>query len=186
MSIPNCGSFKISVNLSSKQLLPTLITKLHQVIGDTGINPNNLILEITESMIMENAESIGPIMEQIKNMGVKLHIDDFGTGYSSLSYLHGFPVDALKIDSSFIEGLCDSKEKAEIVSAIITLAHSMNMYVVAEGVETEEQLNHIISLNCEYLQGFLFSKPLESKEAEGLLRQIQNDFIRNVSQSITE
>jgi len=186
MSIPNCGSFKISVNLSSKQLLPTLITKLHQVIGDTGINPNNLILEITESMIMENAESIGPIMEQIKNMGVKLHIDDFGTGYSSLSYLHGFPVDALKIDRSFIEGLSESKEKAEIVNAIITLAHSMNMYVVAEGVETEEQLNHITSLNCEYLQGFLFSKPLESKEAEGMLNQVQFDFIRNLSQSIRE
>ncbi len=184
--IPDCGSLTMSVNLSSKQLLPILITKLDQVIGETGITPHNLILEITESMIMENAESIGPIMEQIKNMGIKLHIDDFGTGYSSLRYLHDFPVDALKIDRSFVEGLNDSKEKSEIVNAIATLAHSMNMDIVAEGVETEEQLNHIISLHCEYLQGFLFSRPLESKKAEDLLHQVQFDFIRNLSHSIRE
>jgi diguanylate cyclase (GGDEF)-like protein/PAS domain S-box-containing protein len=185
-SIPDCGSLNISVNLSSKQLLPILITKLDQVLGETGINPHNLILEITESMIMENAESIGPIMEQIKNMGVKLHIDDFGTGYSSLRYLHDFPVDALKIDRSFIKGLNESREKSEIVNAITTLAHSMNMDIVAEGVETEEQLHHIISLHCEYLQGFLFSKPLESTKAEDLLHQVQFDFIRNLSHSFRE
>jgi EAL domain-containing protein (putative c-di-GMP-specific phosphodiesterase class I) len=185
-SIPDCGSLTISVNLSSKQLLPTLVKKLDQVIRATGIAPNNLILEITESMIMENAESIGPIMEQIKDMDIKMHIDDFGTGYSSLRYLHDFPVDALKIDRSFIDGITDSKEKSEIVNAITTLAHSMNMEVVAEGVETEEQLNQVTSLHCEYLQGFLFSKPLESKKAEELLSQGKMDFIRNLTHSFKQ
>ncbi len=185
-SIPDCGSLTISVNLSSKQLLPTLVKKLDQVIRATGIAPNNLILEITESMIMENAESIGPIMEQIKDMDIKMHIDDFGTGYSSLRYLHDFPVDALKIDRSFIDGITDSKEKSEIVNAITTLAHSMNMEVVAEGVETEEQLNQVTSLHCEYIQGFLFSKPLESKKAEELLSQGKMDFIRNLTHSFKQ
>jgi len=185
-SIPDCGSITISVNLSSKQLLPTLVKKLDQVIRETGIVPNNLILEITESMIMENAEAIGPIMEQIKNMDIKIHIDDFGTGYSSLRYLHDFPVDALKIDRSFINGLAENKEKLEIVNAITTLAHSMNMEVVAEGVETEEQLNQVTSLHCEYFQGFLFSQPLESKKAEGLLSQGQIDYIRNLTHSFKQ
>jgi diguanylate cyclase (GGDEF)-like protein/PAS domain S-box-containing protein len=185
-SILNCGSLTMSVNLSSKQLLPTLVKKLDQVIKETGITPGNLILEITESMIMENAESIGPIMEQIKDMDIKIHIDDFGTGYSSLRYLHDFPVDALKIDRSFINGLTDSKEKSEIVNAIMTLAYSMNMDVVAEGVETEDQLNKMILLKCEYLQGFLFSKPLDSKKAEELLSQWHSDFILNLTHSFRQ
>ena len=185
-TIPDCGSLTISVNLSSKQLLPTMVKRLDQVIQETGIASNNLILEITESMIMENAELIGPIMEQIKNMNVKLHIDDFGTGYSSLRYLHDFPVDALKIDRSFIMGLTDSKEKSEIVNAITTLAHSMNMHVVAEGVETEEQMHRVMALDCEYLQGYLFSKPLESKKAEDLLSQGKIDYIRNLTHSFKE
>ena len=135
-------------------------------------------------MIMENAESMGPIMEQIKNMSIKMHIDDFGTGYSSLRYLHDFPVDALKIDRSFIKGLTMSKEKIDIVTAIMTLANSMNMYVVAEGVETVEQLNRIIELKCQYLQGYLFSKPLDADEAEELLKKGQINLIRNLTQSL--
>ena len=185
-NIPDYDSLTISVNLSSKQLLPTLVRKLNQVIQETGVSADNLILEITESMIMENADTIGPIMEQIKDMGIKLHIDDFGTGYSSLRYLHDFPVDALKIDRSFIMGLVDSKEKLEIVSAITTLAHSMNMEVVAEGVETEEQLNQVTLLHCEFIQGFLFSKPLESNKAEGLLSQGKINLIRNLTHSFRQ
>ncbi len=177
-SIPGFGAVSVSVNLSSKQVLPTLVTKLNEVIRETGISAQHLILEITESMIMDNSEIIGPIMAQIKNMDVKLHIDDFGTGYSSLRYLHDFPVDALKIDRSFIYGMTQNEEKVKIVSAITTLAHGMNMAVVAEGVETEGQLHLISEFECEYLQGFLFSKPLESKQATELLRQGDVYFIQ--------
>jgi EAL domain-containing protein (putative c-di-GMP-specific phosphodiesterase class I) len=168
---PKSPPLTISVNLSSKQLLPTLVKKLDQIIQLTEINPESLILEITESMIMENADALGPIMQQIKNMNIKIHIDDFGTGYSSLRYLHDFPVDALKIDRSFIRGLNSSREKLEIVNAIASLAHSMNMEVVAEGVENEEQLKQIRSLNCEYLQGFLFSVPLDREDAVRYISQ---------------
>ncbi len=181
---PTAKPLTISVNLSSKQLLPTLVKKIDQIIQLTELNPECLILEITETMIMENANAIGPILQQLKNMNIKIHIDDFGTGYSSLRYLHDFPVDALKIDRSFINGINNSREKMEIVNAIITLAHSMNMKVVAEGVETEEQLKQVRALKCEYLQGFLFSKPLDSENAERLLCKGKWEFFDNMTHSI--
>lgn len=127
--------------------------------------------EITESVIMENPEVAAKTLMKLKEMNVRLHIDDFGTGYSSLNYLQHFPVDALKIDKSFVHLMYDNKDKFEIVKLIITLAHNLNMHVVAEGVETVEQQRLLNELNCEYLQGYLFSKPLDAQAAGDFLRE---------------
>ncbi len=167
----------VSVNISSKQLLPTLVKHIKDVLGKTGLDPGSLILEITESILMESAEMVAPLLLQLKGLGVKLYIDDFGTGYSSLSYLHGFPVDVLKIDRSFIARIGSNGDNLEIVKAIVTLAHSLDMKVIAEGVETEEQLEKLKKLGCEYIQGFFYSKPLEMKMFEDLLKQSGGDLL---------
>ncbi len=161
----------MSVNVSSKQMLPDLIRHIKQVIRDTGIEPGSLVLEITESMIMENAGIVAPLFLQLKDINVKLHIDDFGTGYSSLSYLHQFPVDVLKIDRSFVSRLGFNGDNMKIVMAIATLAHSLNMDIIAEGVETEDQIAQLRTLKCKYMQGYFFSRPLDCKEIEKLLRR---------------
>ncbi|NOZ69240.1 MAG: EAL domain-containing protein, partial [Deferribacteres bacterium] len=161
----------VSVNISSRQMLPDLIKYIKEVIRDTGIEPSTLILEITESMIMENAQTVAPLFLQLKDINVKLHIDDFGTGYSSLSYLHQFPVDVLKIDRSFVSRLGFNGDNMKIVRAIATLAHSLNMDIIAEGVETEDQIEQLRSLNCKYMQGYFFSRPLNCSETERLLRR---------------
>lgn len=157
---------KINVNISSKQFLPDLINQVKLVLQKTKIEPMNLTLEITETLLMENAELTAPLLQQLKDMGVMLHIDDFGTGYSSLSYLHNFPFDGLKIDRSFIAKIGTKDEKLEILKAIITLAQNLDLHVVAEGVETNEQFIKIKKMNCDYIQGFLLSKPLSALDAE--------------------
>jgi len=161
----------VSVNISSKQLLPNLVDYIKGVLDDTKLAPNNLILEITESMLMENADTVAPLLIQLKEMDVQLHIDDFGTGYSSLSYLHQFPLDVLKIDRSFVSRIGANGDNLEIIKAITTLAHSLNMDIVAEGVETEMQLTQLKALGCEYMQGYYFSKPLAAIEIESLLKK---------------
>ncbi|MDO8282966.1 MAG: EAL domain-containing protein [Thermodesulfovibrionia bacterium] len=163
---------KMNVNISSKQFLPDLINQVKLVITTTKIDPKNLTLEITETLLMENAEMTAPLLQQLKDMGVMLQIDDFGTGYSSLSYLHNFPFDGLKIDRSFIAKIGTKDEKLEILKAIITLAQNLDLHVVAEGVETSEQFVKIKKLNCEYIQGFLLSKPLSAADAEIFLTDI--------------
>jgi diguanylate cyclase (GGDEF)-like protein/PAS domain S-box-containing protein len=174
---PAVSQLSISVNISSKQLLPNLINQIRSVIRATRLAPEYLVLEITESMIMENAELASPLLQQLKDMNVNIHIDDFGTGYSSLSYLHQFPVDVLKVDRSFVKRIGSSEDNLEIVRAITTLAHSLNMDVIAEGVETEAQLNQLKELECKYMQGYLFSKPLNSEDIEALLQKGRIDLI---------
>lgn len=174
---PSDTPLTVSVNISSKQFLHNLIEQVTQIFQKTDLEASSLILEITESMIMENAESIAPLLLQLKDVNVKLQIDDFGTGYSSLSYLHHFPIDALKIDRSFIKVLGIEDEKLEIVRAIITLAHNLNMDVIAEGVETEDQVTQLKMLKCEYMQGYLFSKPLNSKAVETFLLRQSRTFL---------
>jgi len=174
---PSVSHLSVSVNISSKQLLPKLINQIRHVLQETGIKPECLVLEITESMIMENAKLAGPLLLQLKDMNVKIHIDDFGTGYSSLSYLHQFPVDVLKVDRSFVRRIGANEDNIEIVRAITTLAHSLNMKVIAEGVETEEQLAQLKALGCEYMQGYLFSKPLSGKDMEALLQKGRIDLV---------
>lgn len=160
----------MSVNLSSVQLSQLgLIERLDQIIKETGIKGHCLKLEITESAIMENATTGVVMLEQLKALGVQLSIDDFGTGYSSLARLHQLPIDTLKIDRSFVSQMGDDSESLEIVRTIITLAHSLEMDVIAEGVETLEEWQQLRSLNCEYAQGYFFSKPVARQAAEALL-----------------
>ncbi|MEP0801270.1 EAL domain-containing protein [Funiculus sociatus GB2-A5] len=160
----------ISVNLSSKQFTqPNLALAVHQILQDTGLDAGSLRLEITESAVMENAESAISTLLQLKKLGVQLYIDDFGTGYSSLSYLHRFPIDTLKIDRSFVSRMSGDSENLEIVSTIVTLAHNLGLDVIAEGVETSEQLAQLRALKCEYGQGYFFSRPLDVKAIEVLM-----------------
>ena len=160
----------MSVNLSGKQLTQTdLIEQIQNTLRQTGLNPTCLRLEITESVVMDNAELATNTLLQLRKLGVHLSIDDFGTGYSSLSYLHRFPVNTLKIDRSFIGRMANGDENSEIVRTICTLANNLGMEVVAEGVETREQLEQLRSLKCEYGQGFFFSRPLDAEDATALL-----------------
>ncbi|MEH1937201.1 MAG: EAL domain-containing protein [Nostoc sp.] len=160
----------ISVNLSTKQFLqPGLIEQITQIIQETDLEASNLKLEITESVLMENIQSATFMLLQLQQMNIQLHLDDFGVGYSSLSYLQRFPSNALKIDRSFIAKIGANGENLEIIQAIITLAQSLNKDVIAEGVETVEQLAQLRAMKCKYAQGYFFSQPLDSKSIERLI-----------------
>ena len=164
------ASLTMSVNFSGLHLVQLgLLERLEQVLRETGVEGRNLKLEITESGLLKNATSGTEILQELKTLGVKLSIDDFGTGYSSLARLHQLPIDTLKIDRSFVSRMGNEGESLEIIRAIMMLAHSLEMDVIAEGVETPEQLSRLRSLNCEYGQGYFFSRPVDSKRAEELL-----------------
>ncbi len=164
------AAMTMSVNLSSKQFMQAnLIQQIRQILSETGLEPGCLRLEITESVIMEKAETTSKMLKQLKSLGVQLSIDDFGTGYSSLSYLHHFPVDTLKVDRSFVSRMDADGGKSEIVRTIITLAHNLGMKVVAEGVETAHQQKQLTILQCEYGQGYLFSRPVIADLAGALI-----------------
>ncbi|HET7145420.1 MAG TPA: EAL domain-containing protein, partial [Anaerolineales bacterium] len=130
---------------------------------------SNLKLELTESMIVEDTASTAAMLSELRALGVQVQIDDFGTGYSSLGYLQRLPIDTLKIDRTFVSRIEKDGSGSEIVRTILALAHDMGMKVIAEGVETEEQLLKLKSMDCEYGQGFLFTKPLDSRTAGSLL-----------------
>ncbi|MEH1779855.1 MAG: EAL domain-containing protein [Nostoc sp.] len=154
----------MSVNLSARLFLqPNFVEQIDRIIYENKINPAYLELEITESVIMENSHAIKIILQQLKQRKIKLIMDDFGTGYSSLSYLHSFPFNALKIDQSFVKRMQENKENMGLVPAMIGIANSMGMSAIAEGVETEEQLVQLRSLNCNFAQGYLFSQPIEQQ-----------------------
>lgn len=162
----------ISVNLSTKQFLQQdLIRQLDALMEDYDLEPGGLGLEITEGVILHGSESAVDILNILKSSAVRLYLDDFGTGYSSLSYLQNFPIDTLKIDRSFISGKAGRGGRPEIVKAIINLAHSLGIDVVAEGIETEGQLADLRALGCEYGQGFLFAPALDAEAASALLDQ---------------
>jgi diguanylate cyclase (GGDEF)-like protein/PAS domain S-box-containing protein len=163
----------VSVNLSPKQFLLTdLVTVIKQVLRETGLDVGCLKLEITENVLMSNIETVQQTLSHIKALGIELYLDDFGTGYSSLSYLHRFPIDALKIDRSFVCRIGANGENSEIARAIVNLAHSMGLMVIAEGIETKEQLQELRSLSCKFGQGNMFSMPVDASEAESLLKRI--------------
>jgi diguanylate cyclase (GGDEF)-like protein/PAS domain S-box-containing protein len=160
----------MSVNLSGKQFTqPDLLGEVTRILEETGLDPRSLKLEITESVVMENIEAAVEMLESLRALGVEVSIDDFGTGYSSLSYLHRLPIDTLKVDRSFVSRMASNNENTEIVRTIVTLAQSLDMKVVAEGVETSEQLAQLQILRCEGGQGFLFSRPLDAEGAGALL-----------------
>lgn len=160
----------MSVNLSARLFSqPNLVDQIDRIIYVNNINPAYLELEITESVIMENSDAIAIILQQLKQRKIKLIMDDFGTGYSSLSYLHSFPLNALKIDKSFVKRMQENKEDMGLVPAMIGIANSMGMSAIAEGVETQEQLAQLRTLNCNFAQGYLFSKPIEEQLVTKLL-----------------
>jgi diguanylate cyclase (GGDEF)-like protein/PAS domain S-box-containing protein len=162
----------ISVNLSSKQFgQGALVSRIAEVVRDAGLQPGSLKLEITESVVMENIETAAAMLRHLRSLGVRLAIDDFGTGYSSLSYLHRFPIDTLKIDRSFVTRMAENSENAEIVRTVVTLAQALGMDVVAEGVETCEQLALLRRLGCEHGQGYYFSRPVASDAAEKIVAE---------------
>jgi len=146
---------------------------VRQVLEETGLAPELLELELTESQLLDSVEHIIATFQQLRDLGVKLAIDDFGTGYSSLSYLKRFPVDYVKIDQSFIRGLGEGSEDAAITRAIIAMAHSLELKVVAEGVENQEQLDFLKAQGCDEVQGYLISRPVAAQE---LMRLLRNGF----------
>jgi EAL domain-containing protein (putative c-di-GMP-specific phosphodiesterase class I) len=159
------SSFFVSVNLSVKQFNdPGLVQKIARLLEESELAPRSLKLEITETAFTDNMEAAVEVLKQLRGLGVQLSIDDFGTGYSSLSYLQHFPIDTLKIDRSFVTQMMEKEENIQIVRTIVSLAQNLGMDVVAEGVETEEQLVLLRQLDCENGQGFLFSNPLEASE----------------------
>ena len=157
-------------NLSARQIDdPGIVTTVEQILARTGLPPEHLTLEITESALMRDAASALVVLSALKEIGVLLAIDDFGTGYSSLSYLQRFPLDILKVDRMFVEELGMRTGGDEIVAAVIKLAHALGLQVVAEGVETEQQFEVLRSLDCDFAQGFLFSRPVPAAELRALL-----------------
>ncbi|MBD1938144.1 EAL domain-containing protein [Microcoleus sp. FACHB-68] len=170
---PAAQQLTMSVNLSGIQLSqPALLAQIDETLQYTGIQPSCLKLEITESVVMDNADAATAVLEQLRDRNIQLCIDDFGTGYSSLSYLRRFPINTLKIDRSFVSAMCDEAENSEIVRAIVMLANNLGMQVVAEGIETPAQMQLLSALQCEYGQGYYFSKPIDSDTAGALISAV--------------
>jgi diguanylate cyclase len=169
-------TLRVAVNVSATQFRQgNLLSVIRSAVAETGLDPRCLELELTESAVMSNPEESAEILETLNGMGVLVSVDDFGTGYSSMSYLRRFPIDKLKIDRGFVKDLITRADDASIVRAIISLAHSLRLKVVAEGVETPEQLLSLKSMGCDQYQGFHFSPPLTAVDFGELLRRRQQD-----------
>jgi EAL domain-containing protein (putative c-di-GMP-specific phosphodiesterase class I) len=165
------GDISVAVNLSPRQIRDEYLKEVIEgVLSSSGISPACLELELTESVIIEDFSAGLSCLNELKALGLKVSIDDFGTGYSSLSYLKEIPADTLKIDRSFVEGLENSQAQLAIVKAIIVLGHSLNLRIVAEGVENEAQLTILSEHECDFIQGYLVSKPLSASDMETLLK----------------
>lgn len=170
----NFPSLTVSVNLSGQQFKqPHIVEEIKQILYQTKLDTQCLNLEITESVVMDDGDAATAVLRQLRSLGIQLSIDDFGTGYSSLSYLHRFPVNILKVDRSFVNRMAIDEESLGIVETIVALAAKLKMKVVAEGIETEDQLNQLTELNCAYGQGYLFSKPMRASEAEEFIQKEQ-------------
>jgi diguanylate cyclase (GGDEF)-like protein len=164
------GRLRIAVNVSARHFQQkNFFERLKQILDETRLDPEYLELELTETSIMENAESATKLLAEIRKMGVKIAIDDFGTGYSSLSYLKRLPIDTVKLDRSFVTGATTDPDDAALVMAIVTLAHNLRLTVIAEGVETAEQLSFLRLLRCDEGQGYLFSKPVPADVLRSLI-----------------
>ena len=182
---PAAVVLKLSVNLSCKQFSqPDLVEQVTAALVSTRLDARCLKLEITESHLMENSAMSVKMMTRLRELGVELSLDDFGTGYSSLSYLHRLPVNYLKIDRSFVSRMTESTENGEIVNTIIRLAQSLKMKVIAEGIETASQLEQLKQLNCEFGQGYFYSKPLKAAAAKIIIDEINNESLLLLSEPI--
>jgi len=174
LQFPADPPLTVSVNLSARQCSQTdLVEKVSAVLQNTGLAASSLKLELTESMIVEDATSTSEMLSELRALGVQVQIDDFGTGYSSLGYLQRLPIDTLKIDRTFVSRIGHNGGGAEIVQTILALAHDLGMKVVAEGIETDEQLSKLKLMECEYGQGYLFTKPIDSQRVSSLLAESQ-------------
>src|SRR5690606_31046649 len=163
---------KVSVNLSARQFSDgTLGQRIARILLDSGISPACLELELTESILMKGVEESMTVLESLKRLGPSIAVDDFGTGYSSLNYLKRFPIDVLKIDRSFVDGLPEGEQDAQIARAIIAMAHSLNMTVIAEGVETGAQLEFLREHGCNEVQGFLLARPQPADQVEASFKR---------------
>jgi EAL domain-containing protein (putative c-di-GMP-specific phosphodiesterase class I) len=163
-------SLSIHVNVSDKQLFqPDLADRVEQVLAETELSPGDLVLDVSENVVMQKADSAVSILGQLKSLGLHIHLDDFGTGYSSLGYLHRFEIDTLKIDRSFIRNLRAGGDNWIAARTIMGLADNLGMGVIAEGVETEEQLQELLGLGCVFGQGSLFHEPLSPELVDDIL-----------------
>jgi EAL domain-containing protein (putative c-di-GMP-specific phosphodiesterase class I) len=169
--IPGWNGIRMNVNISARQISqPDFLDQVEQVLFITGLRPDALKLEITESILMDNFTLINRVIERLAKIGVQMEIDDFGTGYSSLGYLKNFPVHAIKIDKSFIRDIGVSGKSTDIIRAMVSMAHDLGIETIAEGVETEEQYHILQEMNCPFGQGFLMSKPLDSISAGNYMK----------------
>ena len=165
-----CSGVAVAINISARQFQrPGLARLVREVLAETALDPAALELEITEGSAMHDLEHTVHTLRDLKDLGVALAIDDFGTGFSSLSYLSRFPLDRLKLDQSFVRGLGVDQSAEAIAAAVLTLGHSLGLRVIAEGVETPDQLRILRALGCDEMQGFLFSKPLSLEDFAGCL-----------------
>ena len=173
--VAGLGKLRVAVNLSSLQFAQQDLAQLiESILEETGLEPQYLEIELTESVVMTDVDKAIEIMNDLKDIGIELALDDFGTGYSSLAYLKQFPLDVLKIDRSFINDITHDDDAAAIVASIVSLAHNLKLHVIAEGIETREQLLHMRHYRCEMMQGYFFSKPLPASEFEDLLLKNSN------------
>jgi len=160
----------MAVNVSAVQFRDkNFLSELFSILSDTGMNPRSLELEVTESVLMKHPEVTAPILKALREKGIQVSLDDFGTGYSSLSYLQLFPIDALKIDQSFIRKIATNPGETAIVSAIIAMGQNLHLRVIAEGVETPEDLDFLKAHDCDEAQGYYFSHPVPAKDFAALL-----------------
>jgi EAL domain-containing protein (putative c-di-GMP-specific phosphodiesterase class I) len=169
-ALPGGRDLRVGVNLSARQFLQQDIVGLvRKALDDTRLDPRALDLELTESVLISDAEEAADRLSLFRDMGVRTSVDDFGTGYSSLSYLRRFPLDVLKIDRSFVMDLTDDPRAALVVEALIGLGHSLGMELIAEGVETREQADALLRIGCRTAQGYLYSRPVPGEEITALL-----------------
>ncbi len=167
---PDSGLDYITVNVSGRQLMQqSFLHLVEQTVHAAQLQPRDLRLEITETALMDSPTSAAKLLSELRDFGVKIYLDDFGTGYSSLSHLHKFPVDALKIDRSFVRSLDLGSDRPAIVESILALARTLNTSVVAEGIESESQARELVRLGCTHAQGYLFARPLSRAAAEQVL-----------------
>ncbi len=181
------SDIRVAVNLSAKQFRQRHFAEnVERILKQTGLPPNALELELTESLLMGDEEAAREVLTKLKELGLGVAMDDFGTGYSSLAYLKGFPVDTLKIDRAFIRDICRDHEDRAIFSAIINLGRALELKVIAEGVETLEQVELLQQYDCNIIQGFLYARPMAADEVWNWLTQESGKILLDIQASVAK